>query len=560
MSTDALYTVRARQKALVDPPRALERCAAGVRAEAEAFFAAFADEPAWCELLLTVETRHPDASAADASPEFLLRLLADSAGAGGDDQIGAERDDNPVVEDHPGLWQDDFALSTPARLQIAALDYDAGEKRSEQDAGRLDVLVARLIVPARWADGIEEGDRWGSLAWPGPTGPDFGAQLERCAAETARPTARSPERVRFCGQQLSSATTRVSCDRARDLAPLAELPELSLVDLRGSDELVDIAPLGRLERLRNVDLSHTAVADITPLAPLSGLQQLRLAQSRVSRLPQLAAADSLAVLDLGYLELDDLGALAGLKRLRELSLSWVPLAAAAPLAELAALEALDLSGTKIEDLGPLGRLQRLRRLDLSFTPVRDLGPLAALGQLRGLKLMDCPVASIAPLAELEQLEVLDLSGTAVADLQPLAKARALRELNLKGLAQLEGIEPLLGLEALEHVDLKGTALDEQAISRLWRSSQRLTIRRPDGSHKVSLQAMRGFKKTWFPKELIKAAIDRFDLQPGPGIGRLKKELERAVERDELEIRRDLDYYLDYLDEHPELRGAGDAGS
>ncbi len=42
MSTDALYTVRARQKAAVAPQRALERCAAGVRAEAEAFFAACA--------------------------------------------------------------------------------------------------------------------------------------------------------------------------------------------------------------------------------------------------------------------------------------------------------------------------------------------------------------------------------------------------------------------------------------------------------------------------------------------------------------------------------------
>jgi poly(A) polymerase len=61
-----------------------------------------------------------------------------------------------------------------------------------------------------------------------------------------------------------------------------------------------------------------------------------------------------------------------------------------------------------------------------------------------------------------------------------------------------------------------------------------------------------------PSGLGHAIMERFRLPPGRQIGALRRALEQAITEEKLEPRREADYYLSYLAEHPTLlRGPGE---
>lgn len=55
-----------------------------------------------------------------------------------------------------------------------------------------------------------------------------------------------------------------------------------------------------------------------------------------------------------------------------------------------------------------------------------------------------------------------------------------------------------------------------------------------------------------PKGLGTAILERFDIAPGPGLGRLMDALKAAVEGGELQVQGEFEVYLRYVEEHPEL--------
>ena len=157
----------------------------------------------------------------------------------------------------------------------------------------------------------------------------------------------------------------------KDLAPLAGLKRLQVLDIEGCTGVADLAPLARLAQLRKLDLK--GCTGVTDLAPLAGLAQLRVLT------------------------------LHGCKGVADL----------APLASLSQLQSLDLYDCKgVADLAPLAGLAQLQTLNLNYcTGVADLAPLAGLAELDTLILDGCTgVADIAPLAGLAKLRWLDLDG------------------------------------------------------------------------------------------------------------------------------------------------------
>ena len=56
-----------------------------------------------------------------------------------------------------------------------------------------------------------------------------------------------------------------------------------------------------------------------------------------------------------------------------------------------------------------------------------------------------------------------------------------------------------------------------------------------------------------PTGLGTALMDRFEIVPGPGLGRLMNALKAAVEEGDLQAGAHFDHYLDYVQEHDELR-------
>ena len=162
----------------------------------------------------------------------------------------------------------------------------------------------------------------------------------------------------------------------------------------------DLAQVNRLDHLRRLDLSLTAIGD-------EGLRHL-------GTLPRLES------LDLGSTDVSN----DGLKYLD-----------GAP-----ALVALGLSFTGIDDEGVTHLVDthaRLSRLDLSSTATSDVGvaALARCQQLDTLILCDTDVTSagLAKLAQLPRLRVVALNNTAIDDeaLTALAALPALEELYLR---------------------------------------------------------------------------------------------------------------------------------
>ena len=109
------------------------------------------------------------------------------------------------------------------------------------------------------------------------------------------------------------------------LGPVASLPGLTSLSLRGCTRLLGLEPLAHLRRLRVLDLAETRVRDLAPLATLPDLQTVNLEgcvlADGLRSLPR-----TVTTLRLRAAILEDLLALAGrpLEHLSVGSVDWLP--------------------------------------------------------------------------------------------------------------------------------------------------------------------------------------------------------------------------------------------
>jgi len=167
-----------------------------------------------------------------------------------------------------------------------------------------------------------------------------------------------------------------------ELLPIEAFTNLTSLNLSNC-HLVDISPLAELSNLTSLQLVDDLVTfDIEPLTHLTKLISLRLALPELSDINELAELKNLEKLDLSYgFELTNIQSLAFLKKLSWLSLEeCIELTDLTPLSELTALRYLDLSNCEsITDLSPLAELNQLQFVDLTgCDALTDFSVLAGL--------------------------------------------------------------------------------------------------------------------------------------------------------------------------------------
>jgi ABC-type phosphate transport system substrate-binding protein len=188
-------------------------------------------------------------------------------------------------------------------------------------------------------------------------------------------------------------------------------PGEEITDLRLA-ELIALNPsLGKLSRQEVGAGQH--LTNVASLARLSNLTMLELqGVAKVRDLSPLRKMTSLTSLTLTGLEAEDLGPLSEL-RLTSLDVSRAQnVSDLTPVGRLVGLQTLNLSGCgKVSDLSPLTKLARLSSLNLSgCESVTDISPLEKFsGTLTALNLNGCTkVADARALSKLARLRNLDL--------------------------------------------------------------------------------------------------------------------------------------------------------
>ena len=195
-------------------------------------------------------------------------------------------------------------------------------------------------------------------------------------------------------------------NRIADISPLAQLKNLTVLNLGYNHRIADITPLAQLENLNTLWLGNNRIADLSPLARLKNLNTLYLGFNQMrNRLSPLAQLENLTVLNLRYNRIADI----------------------TPLAQLENLNTLYLFSNQIADITPLAQLENLNTLWLGNNRIADLSPLARLKNLTVLNLRNNRITDITPLAQLENLNTLWLGNNKIKDLSPLVTNFGLSE-------------------------------------------------------------------------------------------------------------------------------------
>ncbi len=108
-------------------------------------------------------------------------------------------------------------------------------------------------------------------------------------------------------------------NQIRDLTPLADLTQLTLLSLYGN-EITDLTPLAGLTNLTELQLYENQIKNLTSLAELKNLEKLFLSKNKIIDVSPLAGLTKLEELNLGKNQIVAVTPLAGLTNLTELSL------------------------------------------------------------------------------------------------------------------------------------------------------------------------------------------------------------------------------------------------
>jgi hypothetical protein len=241
---------------------------------------------------------------------------------------------------------------------------------------------------------------------------------------------------------------------------LVELDLSSNVNLTGA-AMKSIASLGKLERL---DLMQTRFNDL----------QLR----RLAKLPELRIVDLRGTMDAGDMTLGVLGRLPHLRALKHRS-SIVTDEGLAELAQNRALESLLIQDFAITDAsgGHLARLPGLTSLEVFRCQgfgSEGLLAIEPLGKLSRLTLRDLPevgdagLAVLAKLPALERLSLHELGSVGDAGLAHLAGARSLEVLDIWSLPKLTdaAVAVIARLPKLRSLSIRETGVTEKSLDSL----------------------------------------------------------------------------------------------
>lgn len=267
-----------------------------------------------------------------------------------------------------------------------------------------------------------------------------------------------------------------------DISALSELTNLMKLDLK-TNKISDIRALLGLTNLTYVNLSDNKISDIRALAWLTNLEHLELWCYDISNIDALSELTNLTYLELGAnRQISDISALEKLTNLTHLGLSSnTQISDISVLKKLTNLTYLDLDGTNLSDISALAGLTNLTRLYLQEYKFSDISALSGLTNLRSLYLapdgwriwpgkisdyLRTGISDISMLERLTKLETLVCGYSQISDISVLSKLTNLSYLNLND-TKIEDISVLSELTNLSRLSLKNNSIrDISALSKL----------------------------------------------------------------------------------------------
>lgn len=193
------------------------------------------------------------------------------------------------------------------------------------------------------------------------------------------------------------AQVNLSYNHIESMEALKNHQNLSVLHLQGN-RISDPSPLSALERLEMVDLSH------------NNISAMRESMGRLERLREC---------DVSFNRLSSIDAFSGMEHLEILRASNNKITSVQPLEKMRSLRKLSLGGNAIARLESLGEVPALEEIDLSQNLLSDLEFAPACPNVRILNIGFNDIADLTPLSQCAALEALHLEGTKVQDLTPL---------------------------------------------------------------------------------------------------------------------------------------------
>ncbi len=402
-------------------------------------------------------------------------------------QVEGVRDNSSCEECLAAIARKTFGASEAALLAKALERYAAGFGQSQFARQYAPVLKALERVSGRAAQPPAQEDRPAIEPAPRPAHPDRlqPADVRRKLME------RNPELAFQMLSVESDSAGKIVRVRARgglkDLEPLADLPDLQVLDLPDNYQITDLAPL-KGKPLEDLNLNGSQVKDLAPLDGMP-LKRLDLGRTKITDLSPLKGMP-LESLGINQTRVKDLEPLRNMP-LTSLFLKYTDVADLGPLKTIRSLERLFIGGTQVQSLFPLKGMP-LAELDIEETKARDVSHLAGMPLttllMSGSKASDFLFLSSLQLRKLDvsrtdfqdvnllrgmPLEDLNLSGTRIRDRDlAVLQALPLRNLFLND-TSVTDLEPLSNIPSLRSLGIRQTKiknlelLQDMPIESLW---------------------------------------------------------------------------------------------
>lgn len=285
---------------------------------------------------------------------------------------------------------------------------------------------------------------------------------------------------------------------------LAQIANLTEIDITDNTGIRNLAPLARLTSLKVLKCAHTNISNLDPLSELIELQYLDCSNTVVDTIGALSNARNLRTLIIDNTRVNSLLPLQDISSIRKLSCEHTPIQDdkilqfihnhpesiviyksdqlgiwwndLSPSWKNVLMDKVNMSGVptqeqlhemifmrqliieennSIHDLSPLQEFVRLNELVVSNTQVSDLNPISSLTTLQSLTCSRNPIRSLEPVSKLVNLTYLDCSNTPVEDLKPLKNSIELEVLKCYG-TQVKKLKPLSSLINLKQLECYNT--------------------------------------------------------------------------------------------------------
>jgi Leucine-rich repeat (LRR) protein len=213
-----------------------------------------------------------------------------------------------------------------------------------------------------------------------------------------------------------------------DFSSIQQVTKLEKIDVSNNKRITNLEAIGKLNDLRDLNVSNTPIDNLLPLRNLTRLRKLDISNTQVNDLEPLKYSVSLA----------------------ELYCDNVQITSVEFLENLQSLEVLHCATNSISDIEPIKNLQNLRSLDFSETLINTLDVMESLPNIRYLNVARTFIDSLDPLKNLRRLEKLDFSGSQVRSVDPLKDLPNLKMLICNN-TPLNSIEILNDNPSLERI-------------------------------------------------------------------------------------------------------------